>query len=56
MFAGIDVSKDSLDVHLLPGGESFSVARDGDGLALLCERLLEQFWNELTREGFPRSG
>ena len=42
MFAGIDVSKDSLDVHLLPGGESFSVARDGDGLALLCERLLAQ--------------
>lgn len=39
MFVGIDVSKDSLDVHILPGGESFAVARDGDGLAQLCERL-----------------
>ena len=28
-FVGIDVSKDRLDVHLRPGGESFAVARDG---------------------------
>jgi len=36
---GIDVSKDRLDVHLRPSGESFAVARDGDGLAALVERL-----------------
>lgn len=41
MFVGIDVSKDQLDIHILPGGESFAVARDGEGLALLCERLLQ---------------
>ena len=36
---GIDVSKDRLDVHLLPGGESFAVSRDGEGIATLAERL-----------------
>jgi transposase len=42
MFVGIDVSKDRLDVHLRPGGESgesFAVARDGEGLARLIDRL-----------------
>jgi transposase len=39
MFVGIDVSKDRLDVHMRPGGESFALARDGEGLAQLCERL-----------------
>jgi transposase len=38
-FVGIDVSKDRLDVHLRPSGESFAVARDGQGLATLVERL-----------------
>ena len=41
MFVGIDVSKDSLDVHILPSGQAFAVARDGEGLAQLCERLLQ---------------
>lgn len=41
MFVGIDVSKDRLDVHVLPVGKSFAVARDGEGLAQLCERLLQ---------------
>ena len=36
---GIDVSKDRLDVHLLPSGEAFAVARDGKGLENLVERL-----------------
>ena len=36
---GIDVSKDRLDVHLRPSGESFAVARDGKGLENLVERL-----------------
>jgi transposase len=36
---GIDVSKDRLDVHILPGGEAFGVPRDGKGLAELVERL-----------------
>jgi len=39
MFVGIDVSKDRLDVHLRPSGESFSVPRDGAGLADVVERL-----------------
>ena len=38
-YVGIDVSKDRLDVHVLPEGQSFSVARDGKGLAELVERL-----------------
>jgi transposase len=36
---GIDVSKDQLDVHVLPEGMAFSVTRDGKGLADLIERL-----------------
>lgn len=36
---GIDVSKDRLDVHVLPGREAFAVARNGKGLAELIERL-----------------
>lgn len=36
---GIDVSKERLDVHVRPSGESFWVARDGDGLAALITRL-----------------
>ena len=39
VFAGIDVSKDRLDVHVRPSGECFSVARDGAGIAALAERL-----------------
>jgi transposase len=39
MFAGIDVSKDKLDVHLHPAGEHFTVAQDDQGFALLVERL-----------------
>ena len=38
-FVGIDVSKDRLDVHVLPEGQAFAVARDGKGLAELVERL-----------------
>ena len=38
-FVGIDVSKDRLDVHLRPSGESFAVARAGEALAELVERL-----------------
>src|SRR3954453_9676924 len=37
---GIDVSKDRLRGHVLAGGISFAVARDGKGLAELIERLL----------------
>ena len=36
---GIDVSKDRLDVQVLPEGTAFAVARDGKGLADLIERL-----------------
>lgn len=39
IIVGIDVSKDRLDVHVRPGAESFAVARDGTGLAVLCNRL-----------------
>lgn len=37
---GIDVSKDRLDVHVLPAGEAFVVARDAAGLDTLVKRLL----------------
>jgi transposase len=39
MFVGIDVSKDRLDVHLRPGGETFAVGRNSAGLGQLIERL-----------------
>lgn len=38
-YVGIDVSKDRLDVHVLPQAEAFAVSRDGKGLAELVERL-----------------
>ena len=38
-YVGIDVSKDRLDVHVLPEAEAFAVTRDGKGLAELIERL-----------------
>jgi transposase len=38
-FVGIDVSKKSLDVHLLPQAEAFSVDRTGPGLDALITRL-----------------
>jgi transposase len=38
-FIGIDVSKHRLDVHVLPSDDAFAVARDGEGLAALVERL-----------------
>jgi transposase len=37
--AGIDVSKDRLDVALRPSGESFTVTRDAEGLEALIARL-----------------
>ena len=39
IYVGIDVSKDRLDVHVRPGGETFAVARDGNGLEELVVRL-----------------
>jgi transposase len=39
IYVGVDVSKDRLDVHVLPAGEAFAVARDGKGLADLVERM-----------------
>jgi transposase len=39
MFAGIDVSKDHLDLHLRPTGASARVANDDDGIAALVGRL-----------------
>lgn len=39
MFVGVDVSRDRLDVHVLPSGEAFAVARDGEGLEQLVARL-----------------
>lgn len=37
--AGIDVSKDRLDVFLVPEGEAFEVANDPEGIDSLLERL-----------------
>jgi transposase len=39
VFVGIDVSKQRLDVHVLPTAESFAVSRDGAGLEELVDRL-----------------
>ncbi len=39
VFVGIDVSKDRLDVHLRPTGETFCVPRDAKGLDGLTGRL-----------------
>ena len=39
VFVGIDVSKDHLDVHMLPDGQSWRVANDQAGCAQLSERL-----------------
>lgn len=39
VYVGIDVSKDRLDVHVLPQDEGFSVERNGKGLAELVQRL-----------------
>jgi len=36
---GIDVSKDRLDIHVRPSGESFSVERKAEGLDALLARL-----------------
>ena len=41
MYVGIDVAKDRLDVHVRPSGETFAVARDGEGLSALTTRLGE---------------
>jgi transposase len=38
-FVGIDISKRQLDVHVLPSGDSFSVARDPAGLEQLVTAL-----------------
>lgn len=38
---GIDVSKDRLDVHVLPSEEAWATPRDAEGLAELCDRLKE---------------
>jgi transposase len=38
-FAGIDVSRDRLDVHVSPQGTAFAVSRDEAGLAELASRL-----------------
>lgn len=38
-FVGIDVSKERLDVHVHPHGESFAAARDAGGIAELTARL-----------------
>ena len=39
VIVGIDVSKDSLDVHLRPGGERLKVERTQEGLDRLADRL-----------------
>ena len=38
-FVGIDVSKDRLDVHVLPSRQAFAVARNGEGLDRLIGTL-----------------
>lgn len=40
-YVGIDVSKDRLDVHILPSGDAFYTARDGNGIGEVVARLRE---------------
>jgi len=40
-FIGIDVARDRLDVHVLPGGKAFSVTRDRQGLSTLIAYIRE---------------
>jgi transposase len=37
---GIDVAKDRLDVAVRPGGDTFTVERNGAGLAALCAKVV----------------
>jgi transposase len=39
IYVGIDVAKDRLDVHVWPSGEAIALARDGEGLAALVDRV-----------------
>ena len=39
IFAGIDVAKNKLDVHVRPSGAAFAVSRDHAGLAELVDKL-----------------
>ncbi len=39
IYVGIDIAKDRLDIHVRPSGDVFAVARDGDGVAGLVDRL-----------------
>lgn len=39
VYVGIDVSKDGLDVHVLPEGNAFKVERDPAGMDVLVQRL-----------------
>jgi transposase len=39
VYVGIDVAKAHLDIHVRPAGEAFTVARDGEGVASLVDRL-----------------
>ena len=52
-FVGIDVAKDRLEVHLLPSGEAFAVARDHAGLerpvAHLARRRLSWWYIRRNR-------
>ena len=56
-YVRIDVSKDRLDVHVLPEGEPFVAARDGEGLGELVERMgtLAQSGSRSKRRAASRS-
>ena len=49
-FAGIDVSKDTLDVCVLPSGELFKVSNDAAGVAELLARLQPLFPERVVME------
>ena len=38
-FVGIDVSKETLDVHTLPDGNVFAFANDPDGIKAICKKF-----------------
>lgn len=56
IFVGIDVAKARLDVHCLPGGETFAVANDKSGRKALLTRLRQIARGSAIAVGFEASG
>jgi transposase len=56
LFVGIDVAKATLDVAIIPGGESFSCANSAQGLRQLVARLRRLAARQALAVGFEATG